>query len=267
MAGTIVVGVDGGAQARDAIVLATAVAAATGEALELVHAYPYDLLPLSGTVTEVTLAEEMHDENVRATEALRDELAPGAATRVLPDTSPARALHEVCEEVGADLLVLGSTGRGIPGRVVAGETAKAALHHAPCPVLIAPRGLAAENHAPHLRTIGVGFDGSAEALHARERAQALARAAGGRLVLLTVVSSAGDADGARDSLRERVGDHELEVLEGKPADALVARSSDLDVLALGSRGWGPVRRLLLGSTAEHVVRDAGCAVLVVPRGE
>jgi nucleotide-binding universal stress UspA family protein len=267
MAGTIVVGVDAGAQSRDAIVLARAVAAATGEALELVHAYPYDLLPLSGTVTEVTIAEDLHDDTVRATEALREELAPGATMRVLPDTSPARALHEVCEEVGADLLVLGSTGRGAVGRVVAGETAKAALHHAPCPVLIAPRGLAARGAAPRLRTIGVGFDGSAEALHARERALALAGATGARLVLLTVVAAAGDADGARERLSDRIGDHELEVLEGKPADALVARSTELDVLALGSRGWGPVRRLLLGSTAEHVVRDAGCAVLVVPRGE
>jgi nucleotide-binding universal stress UspA family protein len=164
--------------------------------------------------------------------------------------------------------VLGSTGRGLAGRVVAGETAKAALHHAPCPVLIAPRGLAASGRPPRLQTIGVGFDGTAEAIHARERAQTLARAAGGRLVLLTAVSSADrDGDGTRERLSDRIGDHDLEVLEGSPADALVARSTGLDVLALGSRGWGPVRRLLLGSTSEHVVRDAGCAVLVVPRGD
>lgn len=267
MAGTIVVGVDEGAQTRDAIVLARVVAAATGDALELVHAYPYDLLPLSGTVTEVTVSEEMHVENVRSTQRLRDELAPGAAIRVLPDTSPARALHEVCEEVGAQLLVLGSTGRARARHVVAGETAKAALHHAPCPVLIAPRGLADQPGSHRLRTIGVGFDGSAEALHARERAQQLARATGARLVLLTVVSPGGDASHERDRLRERVGDHELEVLEGKPAEGLVARSDGLDLLVLGSRGWGPVRRLLLGSTSEHVVRDAGSAVLVVPRGD
>jgi nucleotide-binding universal stress UspA family protein len=267
MAGTIVVGVDGGAQARDAIVLARAVAAATKERLELVHAYPYDLLPLSGTVTEVTVAEALHDDNERATQQLRDELAPEAGLRVLPDTSPARALHEVCEDVGADLLVLGSTGRGLAGHVVAGETAKAALHHAPCPVLIAPRGLAAAPTGPRLATIGVGFDGSAEALHARERAQGLARALRARLVLLTAVASGGDAEGARERLSDRIGDHELEVLQGKAADALVARSGGLDLLVLGSRGWGPVRRLLLGSTSEHVVRDAGCAVLVVPRGE
>jgi nucleotide-binding universal stress UspA family protein len=57
------------------------------------------------------------------------------------------------------------------------------------------------------------------------------------------------------------------VLQGAPTDALVARSDALDLLVLGSRGRGPMRRLLLGSTSEHVVRDAGCAVLVVPREE
>lgn len=268
MAGTIVVGVDAGAQSRDALVLARALARATGDALELVHAYPYDLLPLSGTVTEVTLAEEMHAENEREVEQLRDALAPGAAIRVLPDTSPARALHEACEELGAELLVLGSTGRAADGHVVAGETAKAALHHAPCPVLIAPRGLA-NRPRPLLRTIGVGFDGSAEALHARQIAQGLARAAGARLVLLTAVHRGGGdpAAGERAAAGDRIGDHEIEELEGKAAEALVARSPGLDLLVLGSRGWGPVRRLLLGSTSEHVVRDASCAVLVVPRGD
>jgi nucleotide-binding universal stress UspA family protein len=31
-----------------------------------------------------------------------------------------------------------------------------------------------------------------------------------------------------------------------------------------SRRWGPVSRLLLGSTGEPLMRDAGCAVLAVP---
>ncbi|MBX5442753.1 MAG: universal stress protein, partial [Solirubrobacteraceae bacterium] len=58
-----------------------------------------------------------------------------------------------------------------------------------------------------------------------------------------------------------------EVLEGRPAEALAARSAELDVLVVGSRGWGPVRRLLLGSTSERLVREAVGPVLVVPRGD
>jgi nucleotide-binding universal stress UspA family protein len=238
MFGTIVVGVDGSAQGRAAVIAGQALAQAMGADLELAHAYPYDLLPLEGTVAEVQVSEEMHAEAERMAQTVRDELAPGATVRVMPDTSPARALHEICEEDGARLLVLGS----------AGPIAVAALHHAPCPVLIARTALP-------WRSVGVGFDGSAESLHAREVADAIARAAGARLIPLTVVR-----DGTAES------DDGVEALTGKPAHALAQRAADLDLLVVGSRGWGPVRRLLLGSTSEQVVREAPSSVLVVPRG-
>lgn len=266
MLGTIVVGVDNSDESRDAIALARIVAGTAGGSLLLVHAYPYDLLPLEGTVIEVQVIEDMRDEAAAFAAGLRDELAPGAATRVVPDTSPGRALHDVCEEVEAALLVLGSHRRSASGRAAAGGTAKAALHHAPCPVLVAPRGVAATGRLA-VATIGVGFDGSPESGHALTIARAVARATGGEIVLLTAVSDSGDAAAARARASAAGDGLAVEVLEGKAAEALVARSERLDLLVLGSRGWGPVRRLLLGSTSERVVRDAGCAVLVVPRGE
>lgn len=237
MFATIVVGVDGSASARAAVLAGHDLARAMGADLELAHAYPYDLLPLEGTVAEVQISEEMHAEAERLIQTVRDELAPGAQVRVMPDTSPARALHEICEEDGARLLVLGSSG----------PIAIAALHHAPCPVLIARKPLP-------WRTVGVGFDGSPESLHAREVADAVARVAGARLIPLTVVH---DGAGAPDA--------GVEALAGKPAQALAQRAADLDLLVVGSRGWGPVRRLLLGSTSERVVREAPSSVLVVPR--
>jgi nucleotide-binding universal stress UspA family protein len=239
MFGTIVVGVDGSAHARAAVLAGQALAEAMGAELELAHAYPYDLLPLEGTVAEVQVSEEMHAEAEQLIGTVRDELAAGARVRVMPDTSPARALHEICEEDGARLLVLGSSG----------PIATAALHHAPCPVLIARRSLP-------WRAVGVGFDGSAESLHAREVADAVARATGADLIPLTVV---------RDGDPESRSADGVEALTGKPAQALSERAADLDLLVVGSRGWGPVRRLLLGSTSEQVVRDAPSSVLVVPR--
>ena len=58
---------------------------------------------------------------------------------------------------------------------------------------------------------------------------------------------------------------EGDVVLGDPAGELILASEDLDLLVLGSRRWGPVRRLALGSTSEHVIRHAGCPVLVPPR--
>jgi len=238
---TIVAGVGASDSARRAVATARALADAFGARLVLAHAYPYDLLPLEGVVVEVEVSERMHDDATALVAAVRDELAPGAEIRVLPDTSPARALHEVCEDEGAGLLVLGA----------AGEIGTAALHHAPCPVLI---GAA----PPPWATVGVGVDGSPESRHARAFAQLLAAATGARLVPLVVA-------GERDDRGAAPAD--AEVLVGRPAEALARRSESLDVLVVGSRGWGPVRRLLLGSTSERLVREARGAVLVVPRGD
>jgi nucleotide-binding universal stress UspA family protein len=48
-------------------------------------------------------------------------------------------------------------------------------------------------------------------------------------------------------------------------DELVAASHELDLLVLGSRGYGPLRRLLLGRVGSGVLRGAACPVLAIPR--
>jgi len=59
---------------------------------------------------------------------------------------------------------------------------------------------------------------------------------------------------------------EPETVRGEPARVLVERSSELDLLVLGSRAYGPVRHVLLGSVSAQAMREAHCPVLVVPRG-
>ena len=53
--------------------------------------------------------------------------------------------------------------------------------------------------------------------------------------------------------------------EGDPASVLSECSEHLDMLFLGSRGYGPVRRALLGSVSQALMRGAHCPVVVVPR--
>ncbi|MGA9635891.1 MAG: universal stress protein, partial [Solirubrobacterales bacterium] len=59
----------------------------------------------------------------------------------------------------------------------------------------------------------------------------------------------------------------LPLLErGNPVDKLVDASEiGVDLLVLGSRGFGPVMRLLVGSVSSRVIRTAPCPVMVVPR--
>jgi nucleotide-binding universal stress UspA family protein len=56
-----------------------------------------------------------------------------------------------------------------------------------------------------------------------------------------------------------------QVVRGRPADALLALAGEVDLLVIGSRRWGPVERVLLGSTGEALLHDASCPVLAVPR--
>ena len=58
------------------------------------------------------------------------------------------------------------------------------------------------------------------------------------------------------------------LLPGPVVDALAELSLDeYDLLVIGSRGYGPVRRVLLGGVSSRVVRHSKVPVVVTPRGE
>jgi nucleotide-binding universal stress UspA family protein len=56
-----------------------------------------------------------------------------------------------------------------------------------------------------------------------------------------------------------------ELIDGSAAHVLRERSGELDLLVLGSRGYGPLRAVLLGSVSSVLVRSAESPVVVVPR--
>jgi nucleotide-binding universal stress UspA family protein len=151
---------------------------------------------------------------------------------------------------------------------------------------VAPHGFATTE--PVLRAIGVGYDESAESQRALELARAIAEAAGATLELVGVVAplvpvgpwmvapvTTDDSQSAEhERLEELVADAAQDVgertravtVQGLPADELAARSAALDLMVMGSRGYGPAKRLILGSTARKLVRSAACPVIVLPRG-
>jgi nucleotide-binding universal stress UspA family protein len=51
-----------------------------------------------------------------------------------------------------------------------------------------------------------------------------------------------------------------------PADVLIRVSENLDLLVCGSRGYGPLRAVLLGGVSRRLAADARCPVIVLPRG-
>lgn len=71
--------------------------------------------------------------------------------------------------------------------------------------------------------------------------------------------------GASERLRSLTG-VDGRVVVGPPADELLAFCERFDMLVVGSRGHGPLRRMLLGSTSDYLARTAPCPLLVLPRG-
>jgi nucleotide-binding universal stress UspA family protein len=66
-------------------------------------------------------------------------------------------------------------------------------------------------------------------------------------------------------LRDAGVETELDVLEGRPAPTIVGRSTELgiDLIAMTTHGRGGLRRLVMGSVAEEVLRHASCPILLV----
>jgi nucleotide-binding universal stress UspA family protein len=185
----------------------------------------------------------------------------------------------------SDLIAVGSDHRGPIGRVLAGDVTAGTLHGAHCPVVVAPRRYA--EHGGEIATIGVGYDGSVESHAAARLARDLAGAIGARLRAIFVLEPpVPGGDGLayeRDwhQQAEAVNEHAHAVLDdllgelgeiasgevavGDPVRELSFAANELDLLVTGSRGYGPVRRVMLGSTSAKLVHQAPCPVLVLTR--
>jgi nucleotide-binding universal stress UspA family protein len=76
-------------------------------------------------------------------------------------------------------------------------------------------------------------------------------------------------DTARHTLSRRWPDVEIEIVDRTPVRAILAEAEQFqaDVIVVGWRGHGAVRRLLMGSVSRGVVRGAKCAVLVARRSQ
>jgi nucleotide-binding universal stress UspA family protein len=219
--------------------------------------------------------------------------APGAPAAVTTTVTPAvgsatRALHDLAEREQANLVAIGSSGRGRVGGVLPGAVTDRLLHGAPCPVAVAPVGFSFEDAAAEPRLIGVAYTDTPDGHAALATACMLGVRAHGFVRLLTVAeplhpmmaatldaTALEEARSARDAEAEATLRHGLdsvsagrsaggEVLSGDPSDALAAASADLGLLVCGSRGYGAMRTLVVGGTSHALVRKAVCPVLVVP---
>jgi nucleotide-binding universal stress UspA family protein len=283
----IVVGLDGSAHGYDALALGRALAATLSTRLIVLIAYtPDEWLWAPGTAGPLDL-DERERLLARAQATLSDQ--DRVEFRTVPSPSAAGALHGEAERERAQIIVVGSSHHGAVGRMLLGTVSQEVLDAAPCAVAVAPAGLAA-NEKIRFSRIGVGFDDTPAAHDALAVAHSFARRADGELLLLwaahlttralplAATSYANPAyfeevrAGVEDRLQRAAapirGDLPVraEIVRGLTTEALVEQSERLDLLVLGSRGYGPLKSALLGSVSRRVVDSARCSVLVVPRG-
>lgn len=279
MFNNVVVGVDDEEGGRDAIALAKMLAA-SGSELTLAQVYQGD--------TKVSRAarpdyEAWQHERIRELlENRRAETGVEAEVRWHGSPSVGRGLHELAELTGADLLVIGSSRRSLLGRVLIGDDTRAALNGAPCAVAIAPAGYTREPAV--MREVGVGYDGSPESDRALELARMVAAEHDSKLSAFEAVSTpaylylgylgtaaAVEVDSITrevDRARERIaalGGVEPHSAYGDPVEELTLYSASLDLLVVGSRGYGPLGRLVYGGVAQRLARTARCPLLVLTR--
>jgi nucleotide-binding universal stress UspA family protein len=245
--------------------------------------------PLLPSVPDVTA--ELRTGMIEEAGRLADETAAGIphARGTVLEGDPRDEIVATAETWGADLVVVGARGLGAIQEFLLGSVSLGVAHHAPCPVLICkgtPRpvrlvtvALDGSDHArraldwlaalpldpaTRVRLIGVvepeRYPSTAPGLVAASLRAALASVEAERHAALKAALAA-----AVPALRQRVANADVLVVTGKPADFIVhdARRTGSDLIVLGARGLGMVKRLVLGSVSEAVARHAGCPVLIV----
>ena len=179
----VIVGVDDRGGGRDGIPLAKTLMAPSGK-LTLASVLTSDPFLYRGASAAVAEAERT--DAIKLLETARNRAGIEADLRCEWWPSVGRGLHEIVEELSGDLLVVGSSSRGVLGRVLIGDDTHASLNGARCAVAIAPAGYG-DGGGP-IREVGVGYDGSPESEAALDVARTIAREHGARLSACQAVS-------------------------------------------------------------------------------
>ncbi len=283
----IVVGVDGSAASERALRWAVEAARLRDGTVRVVHGwqqivigdvYGYgalnpEVLEEAGRAVLDETVERVDTEQLSA--PVERVLVPGPAASVLLDAA-----------TDADLVVVGTRGRGGFTGLLLGSVSHQVVQHAPCPAVVVPSAWDSRG----AQQIVVGVDGSDDARAALLWAMEWARRteAGVEAVLafdaglawIDVGSAYEDEwvakatakaeadlqqilDGVRSDTAE-VTVHPV-VVQGSAAQVLLERAKTADLLVVGTRGRGGFAGLLLGSVSQRCVEHATCPVAVVPQ--
>jgi universal stress protein A len=300
----ILVPLDFSRRSLKALKYALPFAARFGSTLHLAHAfeYEYPMSILAATplaISEVEVARRARRRLQAVAKKCTIALAPENCHAVKGRASD--AVCQLARRLQTDLIV--ATTHGYTGlrHVLLGSTAERIVQHSPCGVLVVrdherefvreAGGAANSQDTIRLKKILVPLDFSDCSLVGLESAVQFAKDWGAQLVAFNCVplqtfTTYGEYGGrdsnalaqcaqqaARDLMNDVVSSLQSRgiiaqgvVTLGAPAQNICdyARINDVDLIITSTHGSSGLVHLLLGGTAEHVVRYAHCPVLVMP---
>jgi nucleotide-binding universal stress UspA family protein len=278
----VLLATDGSSDAELGATTATSLAKSTDSELHVVHVWR----PVPSVHFDALIRQEMRREAQEILDAQVKKIEGLGATVTevhLREGDESEEIVALAAETGVGLVAVGSRGRGRIRKLLMGSVSDAVVRHAHCPVLVArwkPVAFPAK--------ILLATDGSEEATLATQTATDLGERTGSELHVVHVgeipPTHYPDRYGYRALYKEDEREArqllEAQIEKMKAAGATVAQAHlrigradeevvvladelGVDLIAMGSRGLGGVRRALMGSVSDSVVRHAHCPVLVV----
>lgn len=280
----VVVGVDLSPSCQGALTWASDTAAVYGLPLTILVARP----DAEGDVEVQEYAEDLEGGIETAVAGVRDRHPDLVVHGIRYPTPPVQSLLAASKD--AELLVVGARGwEGFTGLLV-GSTALNVVPYAKCPVVVVHPGPAAPAAGdevvdqPHAGRVVVGYDGSISSNAAAALAIRHAAAVGAGVTMIVVHSRRGSTTIAQiDPANAEPGSPEASFwapiilisgkypdvpitywrAEGRPGAVLVEQSRGSLLLAVGSRGRGGFRGLVMGSVSQQLMAHAQCPVGVL----
>jgi nucleotide-binding universal stress UspA family protein len=278
----IVVGTDGSPDATQAVEWLTQFPLPADAGIDIVSAIPWpESTTKAGRELWKHATATVEDARARLNKRWNDV---GTA---VDDGDPRTVITDAAAARRSDLIVVGARSLGVVASALLGSVSLGVARHAPCSVLVC------KGSGRPLHTVTIGLDGSLPARVALDYFAGLPlltdlavrlvsvveplRYPSADLVSPQLVELMKEYEDERRSelervlakaaadLRGRVRKVSTTTLVGQAAPSILSEAAKQpsELVVVGARGLGTVKRLLLGSVSESVLRHASCSVLIV----
>jgi nucleotide-binding universal stress UspA family protein len=261
--------------------------------LHTIEKFPHDYRHLLSSTAHSNMKQKLEEEAMNKIKAMLPEELLGSEdiVPIVRFGKPFLEIIQVAKEKDVDLMAIGTHGRAGVDRVILGSVAERVVRDAHCPVMV----VKSEKYVGFKKII-VPIDFSDYSRLALEYAAATARAHKSKLTILHIyeesfvkpyVNAANSEEEANEIIKaiEQVNEskydeflktinlsgveYEKLLKKGIPETEIaeIAMEQQANLIVMGTHGRSGIKHILIGSTAEEVVRTVHCDIVVVKPGK